>query len=119
MAAVPGGCARPHPPLRLAPGPFSQETLRGTSVGALARSMENFLKKPSGREAKFWKSDQSPALAAHPRLSFANISRCLFVLRCMVIKSAQTRGQACTRDYHGGLQPLFADLGCYNTCELK
>lgn len=52
MAAIPGGCARPYPPLRLTPGPFSHETLHGTSVGILARSVENFLKKAIRQRGK-------------------------------------------------------------------
>lgn len=71
-----------HSPGRLWPAarPFRHETLGNTSVGAPARSAENFLKKPSVA---------GPPLAAHLGLRFASSPRPVFVLQCVVINSAQ------------------------------
>lgn len=94
VAAVPGGRAWPYHPLWLALGLL---VLRLCSA-------ENFLKKPSGRQVLEKPSVTGPAPAAHLRLSFANISRCLFVLQSVVIKRSQNP--------RSGLRPVITTVGC-------
>lgn len=114
-----GGCGPGRVwPAAPSPVPLGHETLAHTRARTPARSAENFLKRPRGWQLLERRRcpgrrglPRGPRLRAPPQLA---VPPCCHTGWHTARRASPARGY-----YPRGLQPLFRDLGRYNTCELK
>lgn len=99
------------------PVPLGHETLANTPVGTLACSAESFLQKPWGWQLLERAMGARAGAGPRPGPGFAH--RPAVPPGCSVGRHTARRAGPARGYYPRGLQPLFRDLGRYNTCELK